>query len=65
MIVDTHAHASPCWFEPIEVLLFQMNSNGVDKTTLVAMDGQLDEKYNRYLVECARRFPGRFSPPSL
>jgi L-fuconolactonase len=62
MIVDTHAHASPCWFEPIEVLLFQMNSNGVDKTTLVAMDGQLDEKYNRYLVECTRRFPGRFSP---
>ena len=61
VIVDTHAHASPYWFEPIEVLLFQMSSNGVDKTTLVAMDGQLDEKHNRYLIECARRFPGRFS----
>jgi L-fuconolactonase len=62
VIVDTHAHTSPYWFEPIEVLLFQMNSNGVNKTTLVAMNGQTDEKYNRYLVECARRFPGRFSP---
>ena len=65
MIVDTHAHASPYWFEPVEVLLFQMNSNGVDKTTLVAMNGQTDERYNRYLVECARRFPGRFSPVVL
>ena len=62
IIVDTHAHASPYWLEPIEVLLFQMNSNGVDKTTLVAIDGQTDEKYNRYVIECARRFPGRFSP---
>jgi L-fuconolactonase len=65
VIVDTHAHASPYWLEPIEVLLFQMNSNGVDKTTLVAIAGQTDEKYNRYVIECARRFPGRFSPVVL
>ena len=62
MIVDTHAHASPYWAEPIEVLLFQMNRNGLEKTTLVGMNGQTDEKYNRYVIECARRFPGRFSP---
>jgi L-fuconolactonase len=65
VIVDTHAHASPYWLEPVEVLLFQMNSNGVDKTTLVAIAGQTDEKYNRYVIECARRFPGRFSPVIL
>ena len=65
IIVDTHAHASPYWLEPVEVLLFQMNSNGVDKTTLVAINGQTDDKYNRYLIECARRFPGRFSPVIL
>jgi L-fuconolactonase len=65
IIVDTHAHTSPYWLEPVEVLLFQMNSNGVDKTTLVAIDGQTDEKYNRYLIECVRRFPGRFSPVIL
>ena len=65
VIVDAHAHASPYWYEPIEVLLFQMDRNGVDKTTLIAIAGQTDAKYNRYVVECARRFPGRFSPVIL
>ncbi|MBI4595105.1 MAG: amidohydrolase [Candidatus Tectomicrobia bacterium] len=59
IIVDTHVHASPYWFEPIEVLLFQMNSNGVEKATLVQYIGQTN---NTYLIECSRRFPGRFSP---
>lgn len=59
VIVDTHVHASPYWFEPIEVLLFQMNSNRVDKATLVQHHGQTD---NWYIIECSRRFPGRFSP---
>ncbi|MFC2025132.1 amidohydrolase family protein [Chloroflexota bacterium] len=59
VIVDTHAHASPYWYEPIEVTLFQMNSNRVDKATLVQFLGQAD---NRYIIECAHRFPGRFSP---
>jgi L-fuconolactonase len=62
VIVDTHAHASLYWCEPIEVLLFQMNRNGVDKTTLTAMNGLTDEKYNRYVIECARRFSGRIAP---
>jgi hypothetical protein len=30
-IVDTHCHASRSWFEPIEMLLTQMNANDVDK----------------------------------
>ncbi|MFC2025131.1 amidohydrolase family protein [Chloroflexota bacterium] len=59
VIVDTHVHTSPYWFEPIEVILFQMNSNRVDKATLVQYVGQTD---NRYIIECAHRFPERFSP---
>lgn len=59
VIVDTHCHCSPYWFEPIELLLFQMNANHVDKATLVQLDGMRD---NRYLFECCRRFAGRFSP---
>jgi len=59
VIVDTHAHTSPYWFEPIELLLFQMNRNRVDKATLAQHFGQTD---NSYIIECSRRFPGRFSP---
>ena len=58
-VVDTHAHASPGWFEPIEVILFQMDSNKVDKLALIQMLGQPD---NSYIIECAQRFPGKFSP---
>ena len=35
IIVDTHCHALAHWFEPVEMLLHQMNANGVDKATLV------------------------------
>ncbi len=62
-IVDTHVHTSSDWYEPIEVILFQMKRNGVDKATLV-QSRQLYRGHpdNRYLIECARRFPGQFSP---
>ena len=59
LIVDTHCHALPHWFEPVEVLLHQMHANGVEKALLVQVRGQFD---NRYLIECVRRFPGQFSP---
>jgi L-fuconolactonase len=58
LIVDTHCHALPHWFEPVELLLQQMHANGVEKATLVQVRGQFD---NRYLMECVQRFPGRFS----
>lgn len=58
LIVDSHCHASPYWFMPIETLLGEMDRNGVEKAVLVQMRGQLD---NAYLIECMRRFPGRFS----
>jgi L-fuconolactonase len=57
ILVDSHCHALPHWFEPVEVLLHQMDANGVEKATLVQVRGQFD---NRYLIECVRRFPARF-----
>lgn len=56
-IVDTHCHALPHWFEPVEVLLHQMNANDIEKAALIQVRGQFD---NRYILECVRRFPGRF-----
>jgi len=58
VVVDTHCHASPYWFEPVEVLLDEMTRNGVDKAALIQFRGVYD---NSYLIECMRRFPGRFS----
>jgi L-fuconolactonase len=57
-IVDTHCHAGHNWFEPVEMLLNQMNANGVDKGALIQHRGTYD---NGYLLECARRFPRRFA----
>jgi L-fuconolactonase len=41
----------------VEVLLHQMDANGVEKGTLVQVRGQFD---NHYVIECVRRFPERF-----
>ena len=58
VIVDTHCHSSPYWFEPVEILLDQMHRNDVDKAVLIQVRGVYDSSY---LIECMRRFPGRFS----
>jgi L-fuconolactonase len=58
-IVDSHCHVSESWYEPVEVLLFQMERNGVDHAVLIQMQGQYDNRYQR---ECARRYPGKFAP---
>jgi len=58
VLVDTHCHASPYWFEPVEILLEEMTRNDVDKAVLVQFRGVYD---NSYLIECMRSFPGRFS----
>jgi L-fuconolactonase len=58
VVVDTHCHASPYWFEPVEVLLDEMARSGVDKAALIQFRGVFD---NSYLIESMRRFPGRFS----
>ena len=58
MIVDSHCHAGTSWFEPIELLVSQMDSNDVDRGVLIQHRGMYD---NDYLLESAERFPGRFS----
>ena len=58
MIVDSHCHAGLNWFEPVELLVHQMDANGVDKGVLIQHRGNYDATY---LFECARRFPGRFA----
>jgi L-fuconolactonase len=57
-IVDTHCHAGINWFEPVEMLLHQMNMNGVQSAVLIQHGGNYD---NQYLLECVQRFPGRFA----
>ena len=58
IIVDAHCHAGLSWFEPVELLLHQMNANDVQKAVLVQHGGAFD---NGYLLECAGRFSGRFA----
>jgi L-fuconolactonase len=62
VIVDSHCHVSPGWYEPVESLNFQMERHEVSHAVLVQMWGQFD---NGYLFECVRRFPDRFAPVVL
>jgi L-fuconolactonase len=55
-IVDTHCHAAIGWYEPIEVLLGQMDRNGVELAALIQINGQTD---NSYQAACVRRYPER------
>ncbi len=57
--IDTHCHVSPIWYEPVELLLAQMERNEVGGAALIQMQGQFD---NEYQFACVRRFPGRFAP---
>jgi L-fuconolactonase len=57
-IVDSHCHAGLSWFEPVEMLVRQMESNDVDHGVLIQHRGVYD---NSYLFDCVERFPGRFS----
>jgi L-fuconolactonase len=58
VIIDTHCHASPVWYEPVESLLAQMERNGVDAAVLIQMQGQFN---NDYQFECVRRYPGKLA----
>lgn len=57
VIVDTHCHVSPFWYEPVESLLYQMDQNKVEQAVLIQYMGQFN---NEYQFECIRRYPGRF-----
>jgi len=58
LIVDTHTHTGLHLYEPVEILLAQMEHNQVAKTVLVQSSTTTD---NAYLIESLRRYPGRFS----
>ncbi len=58
VIVDSHCHVSASWYEPIEVLLRQMDANDVQQGILIQMMGQFD---NSYQSQCVRQYPGRFA----
>lgn len=62
LIVDSHCHASECWFEPVENLVYEMDRNSVQQAILIQMRGQTN---NRYLFECVKKYPGRFAPVAL
>jgi predicted TIM-barrel fold metal-dependent hydrolase len=62
LIIDTHVHTGDNWAEPIEVLLYQMQANGVSHAVLVANNGNLR---NDYLLECVRRHEGKFRAVGL
>jgi L-fuconolactonase len=57
-IIDTHCHASPVWYEPVESLLHHMDRSGVERALLVQYKGQFD---NTYQFECVRRYPDRLA----
>jgi L-fuconolactonase len=55
-VVDSHCHAALGWYEPIEVLLSQMDRNGVELAALIQINGQSN---NSYQAECVKRYPDR------
>lgn len=62
LIIDSHVHTGENWSEPVDVLLHQMDSNGVSHAVLVGHNGNYD---NSYLLECVRRHEGRFRAVGL
>jgi L-fuconolactonase len=58
IIVDTHVHVALHTYDPVEMLLTQMQYNSVDQTTLVQSSTTTD---NSYVIECKRRFPRRLA----
>jgi L-fuconolactonase len=45
VVIDTHCHASPYWYQPVEILMDQMYRYGVDKAVLVQINGWFDNTY--------------------
>ena len=58
MIIDTHCHTSKIWYEPVEVLLHQMDSNGIDVGILIQMTSETD---NSYQTSCVTQYPDRLA----
>lgn len=58
LVVDSHCHASPVWYEPVETLLDQMDRNEVAQAVLVQILGQFD---NAYQQRCRQYHRDRFA----
>ncbi|HEY3108278.1 MAG TPA: amidohydrolase family protein [Chloroflexota bacterium] len=58
VVVDSHAHATPVWYEPIETLVNEMDRNGVAYADLCQINTYFDDAYQE---EQLRRYPGRFA----
>ena len=57
-IVDTHCHTGIHKYEPVESLLYHMDTCDVDQAVLIQHAGETD---NAHHVQCMERFPGRFA----
>lgn len=62
LIIDTHVHTGVNWSEPVEVLLHQMELNGVSHAVIAQHNGNYD---NSYILEAARRYEGKFKVVGL
>ena len=59
LLIDAHCHASPFYYEPVESALESMLRNRVNQALLIPL--AIADSLNPYMIECLRRFPGRFS----
>ena len=50
-IVDSHCHAALGWYEPVEVLLHQMDRNGVERAALIQINGRLTPRFALELLK--------------
>jgi predicted TIM-barrel fold metal-dependent hydrolase len=57
-IVDAQCHVATIWYEPVEILLAQMDRNDVAQAVLIQRLGEFD---NDYQQACAARHPERFA----
>ena len=57
MIIDTHCHAGINWFEPLEMLLAQMELNNVQRAALIQHYGS----GNEYIFDCLKKYPNKLS----
>ena len=58
IVSDTHVHVALHTYEPVEMLLTQMQYNDVEHAVLVQSSTTTD---NGYVIECMRRFPRRLA----
>jgi len=61
-VIDTHTHAGLNWFEPIEMLIRQMELNSVSNAVLIQHGLPEYGNYDHsYLFDCISKYPGKFN----